>query len=149
MTNYSDYAAGEALLLTQVRACSNFDTTNSSRGNFNIVNSGKSQWYCILFPGPYTRTQRAAGKNYETVWTTDFEVWVRQADYDTTLAYLVAREKEIIDRLDTQNKAGDTTGRVIDVFVQSGGEIEEVTLRSGPVFIKRRSSIIWKEQSNG
>lgn len=148
MTN-SNYSAGEALILTAIQAVSSFSSSNTSRANWKVLNSGKSRQYVILRAGPFERVQLGLGGTYQTTWTTFAEVWVRYIDDSTTQIALYEKRQEIIDKFDAERKAGDTTGRISDVFVKSSGEPEEMWKRggNGPAFLRQELTIEWEEES--
>ena len=122
----SNYSAGEALILTAIQATTSFSSTNTSRANWKILNKGTSRQYVILRAGGFERSQLGLGAKYETKWITIAEVWVRYIDDSTTQTALYSKRQEIINKFDAERKAGDTTGRIRDVFVRSGGEPEEM-----------------------
>ena len=94
------YADVEALALTQIRALSNFSSTNTSRGIYNILNSGASNTYCILRPGAFQNNHAGLGGHYTTMWTVIAELWVLLSDYGASIQVLEARRSEIIERFD-------------------------------------------------
>ena len=148
------YSDGEALILIQIQATTNFSANNTSRGKMIILNSGKSKHYCILLPGPFEREQHSLGAlgggtmKYLTTWTTVAQVWVHVKKFGADTISMQARRQEIIDRFDAMRLAGDTTNTIQDVFVRSGGEINEMSLKNAPVFLMQELIIEWKEESN-
>ena len=148
MTN-SNYSAGEALILTAIQATTSFSTTNTSRANWKILNSGKSRQYVILRAGPFERSQLGLGAKYQTKWITYAEVWIRYIDDSTTQIALYEKRQEVIDKFDAERKAGDATGKIRDVFVRSSGEPEEMWNKggNGPAFLRQELTIEWEEES--
>ena len=73
------YTAGEALLLTVVQGCTGFGSTNASRANWLVLNSGKSDHYVILRPGPFG-IEWISPTNYVANYTTVVELWQRYKD---------------------------------------------------------------------
>ena len=150
------YASGEALLLTQIQACSGFSTTNATRGIFTIVNSGAAKSYAILRPDAFTNEQTAFGASlgtshkaqYTRGWTTICEIWVHLRDYGVSLAELQARRQEIIERFDSYPHAADMGATIEDVSVVNGGNVFEVASQAGPVFLRQDLTIMWKENIN-
>ena len=147
------YAAGEALILTQIQACTGFDVNNAVRGIYTILNKGAAKSYAIIRPSTFTHTQSALGGmgktvQYTTEWVTVCELFVHLRDYGTSLAELAARRQEIINRFNAYPRAADTTGTVEDVMVVSGSEIVEVASQGTPVFLKQDLMIQWRENTN-
>jgi hypothetical protein len=149
----SNYAAGEALILTAIQAISSFATDGNkikaSRGDWKLLNKGNSRDYCILRQGSFERAQQGLGGKYESNWITIAEVWVRYIDDSTTHTRLQSKAQDVIDKFDAERKAGDTTGRIGDVFVRSGGEPEEMWRRggNGPAWLRQELVIEWSEES--
>lgn len=147
-----DYAAGEALILTQVRAVSGFTTGNAARAMVNgwkQLDSGSARNYVVLRPGPFERSRVSTGglggtsATIENRYVTFIEVWCRVGtDYPGALAQVIADEKAIAARLDQYRKAGDTTGDIFDVFMRSG---EEPLENDGKHWVWRISRIEWAE----
>lgn len=147
------YSAGEALILTQIQATTNFNANNTSRGNWTILSSGKSKSYCIIFPGEAEREQHSLGlggspMKYLTTWQTVAQVWVHLKKYTNASLVLQERRQEIIDRIDAWPRLADSLGVVQDAFVRSLGEITEQSNKNAPVFYMQELNIEWKEESN-
>lgn len=143
------YSTGEALLLTQVQAISAFGTTTTSRGDWRILNKGGGRSYVILRPGTFTREQRGMGGTYLNNWTTVAEVWVRYKKDGSSMTELQGRRQDVIDRFDQYRKAGDSAGVIQDVFVRSGGEVEEMWPESGGrgiAYYRQNLIIEWAEE---
>jgi hypothetical protein len=142
------YADGEVLIETKIQALTNFNAQNTSRGNFVIVNSGKSKHYCILTPGPFEREEYGFGGSYRATWVTNAQVWVKLKGYEETIIALQQRRQEIINQFDAFRKAGDTTNTIQDVFVVSGAEPVEIQVAKGAVFLMQELVIRWMEESS-
>ncbi len=151
------YAAGEVLILAQIRATTNFDKFNTSQGDWTILGKGKGvgkgKSYCILIPAPFDRGQDSLGSlgvstTYLTTWQTKAQVWVHLKLYKDTSLALQARRQEIIDRIDAWPHLADTLNVVQDAIVRSGGEITEMSRKNVPVYYMQELLIEWKEESN-
>lgn len=143
------YAEIEALALTQIQATTNFSSTNTSRGIYNILNSGKAKSYCILRPGAFDHSQEGLGGKYITRWTVVAELWVHLRDYGVSLQALEARRSEIIARFDQYRLAGDSTGNVQDVTARFGSDVFEVFPPKGvPGWLRQDISIEVLEESS-
>ena len=148
------YAAGEVLILAQIRATANFDANNTSQGNWVVLSKGTSKSYCVLIPGEAAREQHSLGSlgggtmKYLTTWQTVAQVWVHLKLYKDTSLALQARRQEIIDRIDAWPHLADTLNVVQDAFVRSLGKITEQSRKNVPVYYMQELLIEWKEESN-
>lgn len=117
MSGYPDI---EALWLERMRAISGYDTNNTSRGNWGIVNNGKSDRYVVLKPGTHSRTMNSIGGGRLETYRTILEVHQKYRDDGTTLTTLETAVNTLIDSLDTYPRLGETGNSV------QKGEIVEV-----------------------
>lgn len=130
------YSAGEALLLTQIRAVSGLSSDNAYQATavgWKPLNRGKARNYVFLAPGSFERARVSVGGlggsqgTHETRYITYCEVWARSGtDYPGAIAQVLSDVDAIITRLDQYRKAGDTGGTIHDVFVRSAGEPEDI-----------------------
>lgn len=142
------YAAGEALVLTQLQAVTGFSSNNTSRGKWGILNSGKDDNYGIIKPGAFSREQVAMTTNL-TSWQTIIQVWQRYKDDGTTLTNLETHTDNILTRFDQYRKLADTTGTIVDSFVESGGEAQEMWNKNGGLsWLKQDLIVTWQEHTN-
>lgn len=142
------YAQGEALILTQIQATANFDSNNTSQKNWKILNRGKARSYCILRAGAFSVAFFGMGGARETTYNTIAEVWTRYKDETSTNAALEARVEEIRARIDAYRLLQDSTSKVRDAVVRSGGEPLEMWTRggNGPSWLKQELIIEWIEE---
>jgi hypothetical protein len=141
------YSTGEALVLTQLQAVTGFSSSNTSRGKWGILNSGKDDNYGIIKPGSFSREESAMSAN-ATEWKTVIQVWQRYKDDGVTLTNLEAHVDNIITRFDQYRKLADTTGTVIDSFIDTGGEAQEMWNKSGGLsWLKQEITVTWLEHS--
>jgi hypothetical protein len=141
------YPAGEALILTCVQGATNFGSSNTSRGKWGILNTGKSSHYAILRPGPF---RQSIGTVTSIITrNTLIEVWQRYVDDGTTLLDLEANVGNLIAKLNTYPRASDTVGGVIDMTVRSGSEAEPMQEEGseGPAWLRQILTVEWQEQS--
>lgn len=108
MSGYGDI---EALWLARIRAMSGYDTSNTSRGNWGVLNAGKAPRYVILKPGEHQREMIAFNTRQET-WQTVIEVWQRYKDDGDSLTDLETAVNAIVDAIDQYPRLGDTGGTV-------------------------------------
>lgn len=108
MSGYGDI---EALWLTRIRAISGYDSTNTSRGRWGILNSGKATRYVILKPGEHAREMLSFTTRLET-WQTVIEVWQQYKDDGDSLTELETAVNAIMDAIDRYPRLGDAGGTV-------------------------------------
>ena len=138
-----NYAAGEALVLTQLQAVTGFSSINTSRGKWGILNSGQAAFYAIIKPGAFTREQAAMSANIAT-YQTIIQVWQRYKDDGDTLTDLEANVDLIIARFDQYRKLADTTSTLLDAILTNGGQVEEMWNQSGGLsWLKQDLIITW------
>lgn len=141
------YSTGEALLLTAIQALSSFDTNNSSRGNWKILDKGHNSKYVILRPGAFA-VEWFAYTSYTVTYRTIIEVWQRYTDETTTHTNLYAAVGEIITGLMPEHLINDTTGVIQDMQVIEGGEPEEMwTSGGGPAWLRWNITVQWVEEA--
>ena len=141
------YTDGEALLLTRVQALTNFDSTNTRRANWLVLNKGKKAHYAILRPGEFT-TEWITVTRYIANWATVIEIWQRYAAKAPGTAYtdLLSRVKEVIDGLVQYPHLG---GSISDSTIESGGEVMEMWVKAGvPQWLKWEITVRWKEENS-
>lgn len=139
------YPEGEALILAQLQNVSGFNTSNTSRGDWGILNSGSSRSYGLLKPGTFTRTQGAVNMNI-SIFTTIIQVWERYKDDGTTLINLESNIKAIIKYFDKYRKTADATGTIVNVLIAEGREVEEMWTKDGGLsWLKQDLIVQWQE----
>lgn len=142
------YPEGETLILAALRNVSGFSSSNTSRGDWGILNSGKSQSYGIIKPGAFARTEGAISMNISN-FRTVIQVWERYKDDSTTLISLETNVKNITNYFDQYRKIGDTTGTIVDAFIAEGREVEEMWNKSGGLgWLKQDLILQWEEHDN-
>ena len=138
------YSDGEALILTQLQAVSGFSSANTSRGKWGLLNDGISRVYGILKPGSFSREQAAMSVNLST-FKTIIQVWYRYKD-DDTLTILESSVASIITRFDQYRKIADTTGTIVEAFINEGREVEEMWTKDGGLsWLKQDLIVEWQE----
>lgn len=149
----SGYAAGEALLLTQLQKHASFTTQNSNRGNWKALNSGKSSYYVILRPGAFEIEMQSIGgvganatATEHTMWVTQCMVYERYKDESTSIANLEARVEDVIEQLQAWRNLGDTGDTILKARVASGGEVEQVADDKGGMWLRWIINVEWQEE---
>lgn len=142
------YPEGEALVLTQLQNVSGFSSTNTSRGDWGILNSGKAATYGIIKPGAFNRTQGAMSMNIST-FDTVIQVWQRYKDDGETLTTLEGHVKNILNRFDLYPQLADTTGTIVEAAIVEGREVEEMWTKDGGLnWLKQDLVARWQEHDN-
>ena len=138
------YSDGEALLLTVVQAMTGFDSTNTSRGNWLILNQGASDHYAILRPGPFVNNPLTPTMQ-EVTWTTVIEIWQQYTDDGTTQTNLYGHVGNMLDIRKYKNFSDSAT--VANAVLIGGDAPEEMWNNSGgPQWLRWQMTVEWKEQ---
>lgn len=144
------YIAGETLAATQVANATGFSSTTVSRGNWNILNSGKSDHYAVLKRGEVRRewiANRIMTDNFRTI----IEVWQRVVTTDSS-AYdaLLNHCDNITARIDQYRKLADTTGTLRDANITGASVVTEQWRNNsdGPSWLKVDLYLDWSEDEN-
>lgn len=143
------YSTGEALVLTRLQAVSGFTTTNTSRGKWGILNSGKAAVYGIIKPGPAER-EFVSSTLVINHWRAMIQIWRRYKDDGDTLTNLETDVALVLAEFDRYGKLADTTGTIPnDARASRVGEAQEMWLTSegGPSWLKQEVTIEWEEQA--
>lgn len=141
------YAAGEAMIETQVKAADGFGLNNVSRGNYQILSNGKSDHYAILRMGGEQEVNWIAPTTYSASWMTVIEVWQRWIDDYKTASDLYTNVQSIVTRLLTYKDLDDTSGIILDNHLSMGDEPEEMYAKGGGLsFLRMKIYFAWQEQ---
>jgi hypothetical protein len=151
MSGYSD---GEALVLAALRKHANYDSENTSRADWKILNSGKAPFYVILRPGPFTVEVQSIGgiganatATEVSHWVTQLMVYQRYIDDGTTATNLQARVAEIIAQIQKWRRLGDANDIVQRARVVSGDELVEVQQdQASPLYLRWILDVNWDEE---
>lgn len=143
------YTDGEAKLLTRVQAVSTyFSSTNTARGDWKMLNEGRSTIYAILKQGAGSTEDMVTFKINAVTWQSIIEVWQRYSDKNsyTTLLTVVDALK---DSLVTYPKIGASDGTIRDARVTGYSEIQEMwTAQGGLEWIRQDLFFEWVEETN-
>jgi len=143
------YNTGEALILTQVQGATNFDSTNTSRANWKLLNQGIDDHYAILRPGAFS-TEFISYSSYHANYRTVIEVWQRYADESTTHTALYGYVSEAMLAVIDTPLLGDAGGTIIDSSV-TGSDLppqEMWTDGGGPAWLKWEINVDWIEEKS-
>lgn len=144
------YTNGESLMLTRIRTSANYNTNNTTRNDWSILNDGKNDHYAILKkledPSPVTWP---GVRTYHIEWTTIIEVWQRvQNDDDQAAADCHAEVLAIINVLQNNPRLGDTSGTIVDSSIRGiGGPVNTWLSDGGPIWAMMEIYVTWIEQA--
>lgn len=140
------YSSGEALILTALRAHANYDSDNTSRGNWRVLNSGKAEYYAVLRMGPTTNAPNSMASAL-TTWTTQIMLYRRYLDDGTTATNLQADVQTVIEHLEQYATLSDTNNTVVDAQITAVSEMQEISMfENGPVYLLSIIDMIWQEE---
>lgn len=140
------YTTGEADVLTRLRACTGFDSTNTSRGDWGILNSGKSDHYGIIRMGEFNHRWMSSNM-YQAQWTTIIEIWQRYTDDTATRTNLYGYLANVVSGLLTYRYLGDSA-TVEDANIDSGDEPQRAWEKDGgPMWLFITVRVRWDETS--
>lgn len=121
------YSTIEAAWLTRVRAMSQFDSGNSSRGKWGIRNSGKSNQYAIIKPGTRVLVEEMAGLGGSRLWEnqTIIQLWQRYKDDGDSATDLSALVDSVIDELEKYPYIGSQSSGVQSASITEVREMQQ------------------------
>lgn len=139
------YGDGEALILDLLRDMAQFDTANSSRAKWGILNSGASAQYAILRAGPWETDYQGLGREgARTTWHTTIELWQRYKDDGASAIELQELMAAVVEYLEQYETLGDAA---IYAEPQSGGAMLEVWNKDGGIgWLKWEVNLVWQEE---
>lgn len=138
------YADGEALWLTRLRAMSAYDTTNSGRGTYGMLNSGKADRYAILKPGDHER-QMIAPTTRWNIYRTVISLYRPWRDDGTTLTNLEADVDAVLTEMDKYRHLNDSTV-VTDANIATVREFVALGPPDTPVWLRADLIGEWYEE---
>lgn len=136
------YSTGEALLLTRVRACTGFTSTNTTRADWKVLNGGKSDHYAILRPGGFELQWQTLGMAVLR-YTTVIEVWQQYIDDATSYTNLYGYVAALYDILSYPHLGG----AIQDSTITSAEEPEQMwRTEGGPGWLRWSIRVDWQEE---
>ena len=141
------YTAGEALLLTRVRAISGYDTNNTSRANWLVLNNGKAAYYVILRPGAFTMPWLTY-RSYLATYTTIIELWQKYTNDHESHTNLYTHLNEITSSLQLYPHLGNgANSTILDAEITGAPEPQEMwTSGGGPKWLRYSITLTWKQE---
>lgn len=142
------YTTGEANILTILQATSYFDSGNSARANWKILDSGNAAYYAILKPGDDTAPmQFIAFDTYQVAWTTVIQVWYKYTDETTTSTNLFGQVQNVIAALQPNNTLDDTGNTIVNAeIIGITPPLERWTRDGGVHWLAQDITVQWIEQ---
>lgn len=140
------YTSGEAAILTVLRADSNFDTTNTSRANWKLLNTGGSSGgeYVILRPDE-SAIQWITPTTYIARYVTVAEVWQRYTTETDSFTNLYTAVANVMTALMPERKLNTT---VTDATVRRIPAPEYRWIEEGgPMWLVQEVAIEWTEET--
>ena len=140
------YSVGEALALTRLQAVSGFSAVNTSRGKWDMLNTGKAAIYAVLYrPRPF---QRAVGHTGLTKWTTLIQVWQSFTKDGTSYISLCDAVDAVIAAFDPYPHLGNPAV-VEDSRISAGSEVKEMWTKGGggPAWLMVELTLEWTERT--
>ena len=134
------YSDGEALILTAIRAHANFDSNNTRRANWKILDSGNKAYYAIIKPSEDpAAVEFITPTVYVTAWHTVVEVWYRYEDDATTQTNLYSKVNDIIGQMQTYKDLNTSSDDI------QNAEVVGITPPMEQ-YGKKRNSLDWLKQ---
>lgn len=142
------YPEGEAKLLLLLQGMSQFDRANTSRGDWKPLNSGASDHYAVLRPGPFVNEADSfgglGGGEATTTWRTAVEVWQRWKDDAPTMLALEGLVSAVMLHLERYPTLG---GVCQSAQVAGGSEMQRRWIeQGGPLWAVQEVYIDWQEE---
>lgn len=139
------YPDGEAQLLVLIQGMAEFDRRNTARGDWKPLNSGASDHYAIVKPGPFANVSETLGAGSAvTTWRTIVEVWQRWVDDGPTVTALEVLVGAVVEHLE---RYPSLDGATLMAQVAGGGEMQQRWLKEGgPMWAVQEVYIDWQEE---
>lgn len=129
------YLAVEALILTRIQGMSQFSSSNSARGKWGILNSGRDNQYAVLRPGA-RRRERITTLTMQDTYQTIVELWQRYKDDGTSMTDLEALVDAVTAEIDKYRRGGDATGKVQIMRIPEVREFLQIGPPDGPDWLR-------------
>lgn len=141
----SGYGDGETLVDALVKTVTGFTGAGAtSRGNWQVLNTGKSDRYAIIHTTPVERLFETPNTVLET-WDTVIEVWRKYTVDGTSYTNLVTDVTNILAKIDKYRHLNDTAGYVETATAYISNAPQEMAWQSGggPQWIRQDITVRW------
>lgn len=138
------YGDGETLIDTIVKSVTGFTATGATtRGSWQILNTGKSDRYAIITTTPVERLFDTPNTVLET-WETVIEVWRKYTRDGLSYTNLVTDVTNILAKIDKYRHLNDNAGYVETATAYISGPVQEMWTRSGgPQWVRQDITVRW------
>jgi hypothetical protein len=144
------YATVEVAVQTLIRAMTEFDDADVSRGDYKILDSGADD-LAILTPGSFTKdeTGQAGARKSLRNWSVIVDLFRKYLDDETTWINFVATRDALVDHLELYPSLNNTAGVTL-VGVEAGSDPSEIydDDDDGPFFIFQRIRVAVNERTD-
>jgi hypothetical protein len=147
------YVTGSSAILALLRGMSEWDSNNTSREDWSILNTGKSRRYAIIKPGEegYENEIISLGNATQIrLYNTVIEIWILAQKPGTDLHELQTLVGSVIETFDRYPNLGLGLGNAINgAVVLGGGDMLERWADSrGATWLSWDVVIQWREERN-
>lgn len=129
------YSVVEALILTRLQGMTAFNSGNSSRGKWGMLNSGRADQYAILRPGARVR-DKISTLTVRDTYQTVIELWQRYKDDGETMTDLETLVDNVTAEIDKYRRGGDTTNLISKMRVPEVREFLQIGPPDGPDWLR-------------
>lgn len=137
------YATGEAAVLTILRLHADYSSSNTSRGDWRILDSGRDSHYIVLRMGRAANEQGAMTQAL-TTWQTDIMAYERYAADGPSAIALQGHAQTILEHVE---KYSTLQGAATDAQIVGISEMEQVQMiANGPIWLRTIISLQWQEE---
>lgn len=137
------YATGEAAVLTILRLHADYSSSNTSRGDWRILDSGRDSHYVVLRMGRSTNEQSAITQAM-TTWQTDIMAYERYAADGPSAITLQGHVQTLLEHVE---KYPTLQGVVTDAQIVGISEMEQLQMvANGPIWLRTIISLQWQEE---
>lgn len=142
------YRAGQDKISAILQAMSNFSPGAVTSAKYAVLNTGKSNCYAIMKPGPFDIDYTIGMGNSIRMarWQTVVELWQRWVDDGTTIDDLCDLIDATIAEIELHPTLDDLPG-VTRARVSGGDDIKERwTKEGGPIWASLEVYVDWQEE---
>ena len=142
------YSNGEGLIAGRIRDHANFDSDNCVQGDWLALNSGKSDHYAILRPGP-AEYEFIAFTTYMPTYVTIVELWQQYTDEATTRSNLQTHLNDLASVLMNEPRLSDSTNTIINSEISRTEQPQAMWRRDNgaPAWYKWDLYVEWQEEN--
>lgn len=137
------YSAVEAKVLAVLKLHGSYNDNNASRGNWSILNSGRSDRYVVLRMGPAVNEQHTPVSAL-TTYQTELLVYRLYTEDGTSAVLLQGYVQEVIAHME---KYPTLQGTVTDAQITNISAMEQIAMvANGPQWLRTTITLQWQEE---